>query len=149
MKNFGEYPAELAADFVEQWEGFRETAYVCPAGKLTIGFGHTGDDVKEGDIVTYHEAYNLLVSDLHKHVMALAPYVNVPVTQGQFVALASLAFNVGNVALKCPKLMRALNAGDVEAAAHEFLDVTKANGKVQPGLTKRRMAEAKLFLGEA
>ncbi len=149
MKNFGEYPAELAADFVEQWEGFRETAYVCPAGKLTIGFGHTGDDVHEGDIVTYHEAYNLLVYDLHTHVMALAPYVNVPVTQGQFVALASLAFNVGNVALKCPKLMRALNAGDVEAAAHEFLDVNKANGKVQPGLAKRRMAEAKLFLGEA
>lgn len=149
MKNFGEYPAELAADFVEQWEGFRETAYVCPAGKLTIGFGHTGDDVHEGDIVTYHEAYNLLVHDLHKHVMSLAPFVNVPVTKGQFVALASLAFNVGNVALKCPKLMRALNAGDVEAAAHEFLDVNKANGKVQPGLAKRRMAEAKLFLGEA
>lgn len=149
MKNFGEYPAELAADFVEQWEGFRETAYVCPAGKLTIGFGHTGDDVHEGDIVTYHEAYNLLVHDLHKHVMSLAPFVNVPVTKGQFVALASLAFNVGNVALKCPKLMRALNSGDVETAANEFLDVNKANGKVQPGLTKRRMAEAKLFLGEA
>ena len=149
MKNFGEYPAELAADFVEQWEGFRETAYVCPAGKLTIGFGHTGDDVHEGDIVTYHEAYSLLVADLHKHVMSLASYVNVPVTEGQFIALASLAFNVGSVPMKCPKLMRALNAGDVESAAREFLDVNKANGKVQPGLTKRRMAEAKLFLGEA
>lgn len=42
------WPVELAADFIEQWEGFRETAYLCPAGVLTIGFGHTGSDVKEG-----------------------------------------------------------------------------------------------------
>lgn len=148
-KPYSAYPAELAADFVEMFEGFKETAYVCPAGKLTIGFGHTGADVKQGDVVTYKEAYALLVSDLNEHVRALAPFINVPVTKGQFIALTSLAFNIGNVPQKCPRLMRALNEGDVEEAAKQFLDVTKANGKVLPGLVRRRQAEAKLFLEES
>lgn len=148
MKKFAEYPAELAADFVERWEGFRETAYICPAGKLTIGFGHTGDDVSLGDVCTYHEAYELLVDDLRKHIADLAPHVSVPVTEGQFVALSSLAFNIGDVSRKCPKLMRALNAGDFEAAAHEFLDCDRAGGVRLAGLSRRRQAEARLFLGE-
>ena len=64
--------------------------------------------------------------------------------------LLSLAYNVGvdGVVHKCPKLMRAVNDGDTEEAARQFLDVNKANGKVLPGLTRRRQAEAKLFLGE-
>ena len=137
------WPVKLAADFIEQWEGFRETAYLCPAGVLTIGFGHTGPDVKE--------AYAMLIEDLKRYASGLAPWVNVKVTEGQYVALMSLAYNIGvdGVVYKCPKLMRAVNAGDVEEAASQFLDVNKANGKVLPGLTRRRQAEAKLFLGES
>ena len=83
-------------------------------------------------------------------VKALAPFVNVHVTEGQYVALVSLAFNVGAsyVVHNCPRLMRALNAGDVEQAAHQLLDITKAGGKELPGLVRRRKSEAKLFLGE-
>ena len=44
--------------------------------------------------------------------------------------------------------MQALNAGDVEKAAAEFLDIDKANGVRLAGLSRRRQAEAKLFLGE-
>lgn len=145
------WPVKLAADFIEQWEGFRETAYLCPAGVLTIGFGHTGPDVKEGRVVTYKEAYAMLIEDLKRYASGLAPWVNVKVTEGQYVALMSLAYNIGvdGVVYKCPKLMRAVNAGDVEEAASQFLDVNKANGKVLPGLTRRRQAEAKLFLGES
>ena len=143
---FASYPAELAANFVEMFEGFKETAYLCPAGKLTIGFGHTGKDVKNGAVVTYNEAYEMLVRDLKAHIRELAPFISVLVTEGQFVALASLAFNVGNVPAKCPKLMRALNAGDEEEAAKQFLDVTLVNGKIVPGLVRRRKAEATLFL---
>ena len=139
------WPVELAADFIEQWEGFRETAYLCPAGVLTIGFGHTGPDVKKGQVVTY-----MLLEDLKRYASGLARWLNVKVTEGQFVALLSLAYNVGvdGVVHKCPKLMRAVNDGDTEEAARQFLDVNKANGKVLPGLTRRRQAEAKLFLGE-
>lgn len=149
MKNFGEYSAESAMDFVEAWEGCRLTAYRCPAGILTIGVGHT-QGVTEHDEITYEQSRDLLRRDLEIVRHDLARFVNVPVTQGQFVALVSLAFNVGvsYVVNKCPRLMRALNAGDVEKAAAEFLDIDKANGVRLAGLTRRRQAEAKLFLGE-
>lgn len=149
MKNFGEYSVESAMDFVESWEGCRLTAYKCPAGVWTIGVGHT-KDVTEHDEITYEQARELLRQDVEEVKRGLAPFVNVHVTEGQFVALVSLAFNVGvsYVVHQCPRLMRALNAGDCEACANEFLDIVKANGVTLPGLVKRRREEAKLFLSE-
>jgi len=149
VKNFGEYSAEVAMDFIEAWEGCRLQAYKCPADIWTIGVGHT-KDVTEHDEITYEQSRELLRKDIEAVVKALAPFVNVHVTEGQYVALVSLAFNVGAsyVVHNCPRLMRALNAGDVEQAAHQFLDITKAGGKELPGLVRRRKSEAKLFLGE-
>ena len=136
-------------DFIEAWEGCRLQAYKCPADIWTIGVGHT-KDVTEHDEITYEQSRELLRKDIEAVVKALAPFVNVHVTEGQYVALVSLAFNVGAsyVVHNCPRLMRALNAGDVEQAAHQFLDITKAGGKELPGLVRRRKSEAKLFLGE-
>lgn len=150
MKNFGEYQPELAMDFIEAWEGCKLTAYKCPAGVWTIGSGHT-KDVTEHDEITYEQSRELLRQDIEEVKHGLAPFVNVAATEGQFVALVSLAFNVGvsYVVHECPKLMRALNAGDVEACAHEFLDITKAGSKELPGLVRRRQSEARLFLGES
>lgn len=149
MKNFSEYSVESAMDFIEAWEGCRLTAYKCPAGIWTIGVGHT-QDVTEHDEITYEQSRDLLRRDLELVKHNLAPFINVHVTEGQFVALVSLAFNVGvgYVVRQCPRLMRALNAGDAEACAHEFLDINRAGGKVLSGLTERRRAEAKLFLSE-
>lgn len=149
MKNFSEYSVDLAADFIEAWEGCRLTAYKCPAGIWTIGVGHT-QDVTEHDEITYEQSRDLLRRDLELVKHNLAPFINVHVTEGQFVALVSLAFNVGvgYVVRQCPRLMRALNAGDEEACANEFLDIVKANGVTMPGLVKRRREEAKLFLSE-
>ncbi len=149
MKNFSEYSVDLAADFIEAWEGCRLTAYKCPAGVWTIGVGHT-QDVTEHDEITYEQSRDLLRRDLELVRHDLAPFINVTVTEGQFIALVSLAFNVGvsYVVHQCPRLMRALNAGDAEACAHEFLDINRAGGKVLAGLTERRRAEAKLFLSE-
>lgn len=149
MKNFSEYRADAAADFIEAWEGCRLTAYRCPAGVWTIGSGHT-KDVTPGDEITYEQSREMLMRDIEQVKLELAPFVNVGVTQGQFVALVSLAFNVGVDYLihKCPKLMRALNAGDFERAAHEFLDIDCVNGQKLAGLTRRRQSEARMFLGE-
>lgn len=149
MKNFGEYSAEVAMDFIEAWEGCRLQAYKCPADIWTIGVGHT-KDVTEHDEITYEQSREMLREDIEEVKRGLAPFVNVHVTEGQFVALVSLAFNVGvsYVVHQCPRLMRALNAGDCEACANEFLDIVKANGVTLPGLVKRRREEAKLFLSE-
>lgn len=149
MKNFSEYSVDLAADFIEAWEGCRLQAYKCPADIWTIGVGHT-KDVTEHDEITYEQARELLRQDIEEVKRELAPFVNVHVTEGQYVALVSLAFNVGAsyVVHQCPRLMRSLNAGDVDACANEFLDINRAGGKVLAGLTERRRAEAKLFLSE-
>ena len=149
MKNFGEYAPECAMDFIEAWEGCKLVAYKCPADIWTIGVGHT-KDVTEHDEITYEQSRKMLREDIEEVKRGLAPFVNVHVTEGQYVALVSLAFNVGAsyVVHNCPRLMRALNAGDVEQAAHQFLDITKAGGKELPGLVRRRKSEAKLFLGE-
>lgn len=136
----------IACDFIAEWEGFRREAYKCPAGVWTIGYGHTGG-VKDGDTIGKSMARELLVDDIRKASEALAPVINVPVTDGQYIALASLAFNVGSNYVKrhCPKLLRCLNAGDDRGAAMQFLDITRCNGVVLKGLVARRKAEAELF----
>ena len=146
MKNDGEWPVDWAVPFVKGWEGFRAKAYQCTSGIWTLGYGHTAD-VEPDDVVTNYEAEDWLRQDLQFTADRLAPYINVKVTKGQFIALTSLAFNIGVRGLvgKCPKLMRALNAGEYEECAKQFLDIT--NGGV-PGLVRRRKAEAALFEGE-
>lgn len=145
---YSDYAPECAADFIAEWEGFRGKAYQCAAGVWTIGFGHTGT-VAEGDRITREQAYGCLISDIRSAMMGLAPHIKRDVTLGQFIALTSLAFNLGplNVVQKCPKLMRALNARQDEECARQFLDINKANGVRLEGLARRRRAEAALFLG--
>ena len=106
MKAFSAYDPSLARPFIEKWEGCRLTAYVCPAGIWTIGIGHTGD-VKAGDTVTPDEAAQLFDDDCRAVIQQLAPHVNGPVTEGQFIALLSLAFNVRGV---CRSQLPALDA---------------------------------------
>lgn len=132
-------------DFIEAWEGCRLTAYKCPAGIWTIGYGHTGG-VREGQRITEEEALDLLVEDLRAHAERLAPKVKVQVADGQYIALLSLAFNVGVGAVAKSTLLRLLNAGDIEAAGDEFLKWTYAAGLELPGLVRRRREERKLFL---
>ena len=150
MKSYYSYDIQPACDFIAKYEGCRLTAYLCPAGVPTIGYGHTGPEVRKGMTITQAEADELLRKDVERRVHDFSQYVNVPVTGNQFIALTSLVFNCGvsYVVHQCPRLMRALNTGDAEACAHEFLDINRAGGKVLAGLTERRRAEAKLFLSE-
>lgn len=145
LRNLGTYEPALAAGFISSFEGCRLSAYKCSAGVWTIGYGHT-EDVKEGDTCTEEQANAWLIEDIRNTQLLLAHYVNVPVSEGEFVALVSLAFNVGVGALMKSKLLRKLNAGDREGAAEEFLDFDLANGKRIAGLTRRRKEEHDLFL---
>ena len=143
MKSFGSYSYELAMAFVKAEETLRLKAYKCPKGVWTIGWGHTGG-VKEGDTCTKAQADAWIRSDLQSTQTALAKYINVSVSESQFIALLSLAYNLGaqGVVDKCPKMLRALNAKDYDGAAEEFLDVT--NGGLA-GLVARRRREADLM----
>ena len=145
MMLFSDFDPAEAADFVADFEGCHLEAYKCPAGVLTIGYGHTGG-VREGQRITEEEALDLLVEDLRAHAERLAPKVKVQVADGQYIALLSLAFNVGVGAVAKSTLLRLLNAGDIEAAGDEFLKWTYAAGRELPDLVRRRREERKLFL---
>ena len=144
MRPFADYPVQCALRHVEAMEGFRATAYRCPAGVLTIGYGHTDDVAEDMGPITHHEAEVLLEADLERFKTELAPFIAVPVSESQFIALLSLAFNIGvrGLVKKCPKLMAALNRADYEKAADEFLDITSGG---LPGLVRRREVESEMM----
>lgn len=144
MNSWGSYSPAMASDFVKQFEGRELKAYQCSAGVWTIGYGHT-KDVSEGDEISASEAEQLLVEDLTAFSNDLSRLVNVPVSEGQYIALLSLAFNVGATAVKKSTLLFHLNHGRYDDAAAEFDKWLYAGGKVSEGLKRRRAAERKLF----
>jgi len=129
-------------DLIKKFEGCELTAYRCPAGVLTIGYGHTGADVKEGQKITQKKADALLKSDLARFEKCVSKYNwKYHFNQNEFDALVSFAYNIGNVdgLTKNGKRSR----GQI---ADSIVKYNKAGGKVLNGLVKRRKAEQALFL---
>ncbi len=134
---------------IKDSEGLRLTGYLCPAGIPTVGYGHTGPDVKVGMTITQASADALLAADLATFEAAVTKSVGSHATDNQFSALVSFAFNLGAEALRTSTLLRKHNAGDYAGAKAEFGKWVKARagGKLVtlPGLVKRRSAEAALY----
>ena len=138
-------------DLIKGFESLALEAYLCPAGVWTIGWGHTRG-VQSGQRIHEAQAEALLAEDIAEVERALPQVIHVTLTQGQWDALVSLSFNLCGGATRlpftCPHLVASVNAGDFAGAARQFLNINHAaNGKVLPGLTRRREAEQKLFLG--
>lgn len=142
---FSSYDPAIALDFIRNEEGCKLKAYLCPAGKWTIGYGHTAG-VTEDMTISQAHAEELLRADVIDVAQRMSSYIKAPVTKWQFIALVSLSFNVGDLRRKAPKLLHNLNSRQEDKAAHEFLDICRAGGKVVPGMKRRREKEAKLFL---
>lgn len=149
--------SEEGKELIKRSEGFSGRPYVCPAGVLTIGYGHTRDDAdgqsmerweKSGRVMTKHEADTVLEHDLTRFeewVDALAPHTN----DNQFSALVSFAFNLGTASLARSTLLKYCQAGQHDKAAGEFGKWVYGGGKVLPGLVTRRAAERDLYLKDA
>lgn len=136
--------------FITEQEGQRLTAYQDSIGVWTIGVGHTSAEgppqVTAGLQITSEECDEILARDLQKTEQAVRSLITVPVTQCEFDALVSLAFNIGAGNFAKSSVHRDLNAGNRAAAADAFLMWDKAGGHVLPGLDKRRQRERTLFL---
>lgn len=130
---------------LKRLEGLELLAYRDIAGVLTIGYGSTGRHVQEGMRITEPQAEALLLQDLERFEDAVDSLVKVPLSDEQFGALVSLAFNIGIRAFRDSTLLRKLNAGDYTGAQQQFAVWNKAGGKVVKGLVNRRAAEAALF----
>lgn len=142
---FSSYDPAIALDFIRNEEGCELRSYLCPAGKWTIGYGHTAG-VTEGMAISQAHAEDLLRADVIDCAGRMASYIKASVTKWQLIALVSLSFNVGDLRRKAPKLLHYLNAGQEDKAAHEFLDICRAGGRVVEGLKRRREKESQLFL---
>ena len=130
---------------VKSFEGFREKAYLCPAGVPTIGYGRTLG-VKLGQTCTQAQADAWVQEEYDEFEAAVRKLVKVPLTPNQLGALTSFAYNLGVGNLGSSTLLKLLNGGDYAGAAAQFARWNKASGKALAGLTKRRAAEAALFL---
>lgn len=130
---------------IKEFEGFRANAYRDPVGIWTIGFG-TIRGVKPGDVVTRSEAERRLRQELVEYERAVERATGGNATQPQFDALVSFAYNVGVKGMAGSTVIKRHNTGDHQAAARAFGLWNKAGGKVWPGLTRRRAAEAALYL---
>lgn len=142
---------ELAAALCRQFEGFRPTPYLCPAGVPTIGYGATfyedGARVTLTDApITRERAEALLAWHLKRRflpaVLRLCPGAN---TAGRLAALVDFAFNLGEGNLRASTLRRTVNAGIWGEVPAQFMRWNKAGGRTLAGLTKRRNAEVGLL----
>lgn len=161
-------------DLIKRYEGIADgnpatvnlDPYVDPVGILTIGYGHAitfgerflRNNPKDRklakdlypDGITRAEAEALLKQDITDHTRELETLIKVPLTDNQFAAVASLAFNIGVANFKRSSVLAKLNQGKYRESADRFLLWNKgtfAGRLVQlRGLVRRREAEKKLFL---
>jgi lysozyme len=126
-------------------EGLRLEAYRDAAGVLTIGYGHTGKDVRGGDRISPYWAKELLVKDVAEVEKAVSE-LQVARTEGQLDALVSLAFNIGIERLKGSTLLRVIReGGSKQQIKKEFKRWVYAGGRRLRGLELRREWEARRF----
>ena len=142
---------QAGRDLIAEFEGQRLTAYRCPAGVLTIGIGSTKPAVSPGQQITVDEMWSRFDHDIAIfETGVLAALAGAPTTQNQFNAMTSLAFNIGLQGFRTSSVLRAHRAGNTSAAANAFGLWNKAtvDGRLVevPGLTRRRAAEAALYL---
>ena len=142
-------PSIDCINLIKVSEGLKLIAYKCPAGKWTIGWGHTGPEVHSGLQWTQGEADEALRNDVDHAWSSIKNHAG-PCTQGQCDALTDFAFNLGAGALLGSTLLKLHAAGDDKGAAKEFVrwDHAKVDGreKEMTGLKKRRLTEAALYL---
>jgi lysozyme len=137
---------ENAYSLIKNFEGLGKMAYKCPAGRWTIGYGHTGADVTEGMTITEEEADAFLRADVTKCVAALNELIIQPINQNQFDSLVSWVYNLGGTNLRNSTMLKEINQGHYLKAALEMERWNKVNEQPLAGLIRRRQAEVRLYL---
>lgn len=140
---------QAAIALCTHFEGFYPEPYLCPAGYWTIGYGHLCD--KTHKPITKEEAVAYLMEDLRTALKAVTSFTpSILDDEAKTAALTSWTFNLGAHSLARSTMRKRILEGNFEAAARELRHWNKArvNGKltVLKGLTRRRDAEARLFL---
>lgn len=131
---------------IKKFEGLRLHAYRCPADILTIGYGHTGPDVHEGQTLTEAQAEALLKQDLAKFEELVGSLLwGADTTSNQFSAMVALTYNIGAGHFKASSVLSHHRERRYAQAASSFKLWNKGGGHVLPGLVARRAAEQALY----
>ncbi len=149
--------SENGYSLIKQFEGCRLTAYkaVSTETYYTIGWGHYGSDVYKGMTITQAQADAYLVQDVASSQTAVNTFLNkngISIGQNQYDALVSFTYNLGNVWVSTStfQLKTILKNGYQNYTDSQirtaFTNWNKSGGNVLAGLTRRRNAEADLFL---
>lgn len=137
--------SKILIEQIKVFEGLRLEAYRDAAGVLTIGYGHTGSDISEGDRISEYWAQELLHNDLGATEAAVRR-LHMARTQGQFDALVSFVFNLGIARLQRSTLLKVIReGGSHHQIRQEFKRWVYAGGKKLRGLERRREWESRRF----
>lgn len=142
----------LSFAIVGQFEGRKTTTYTDIAGIPTVCDGHTGPDVKLGQVLTDAQCDELREEDVAIAMTAVNRLVKVPMTDERRAALTSFTLNLGQGTLARSDLLKKLNAGDTWGACTAMADFNKYTVKINGhkikkearGLTIRRAKEREL-----
>lgn len=137
--------SQKGVSLIKSFEGLRLKSYQDSVGVWTIGYGATRG-ITAGMAITIEQAERMLVNDIGRFEPEIERLIKVPLSQGQWDALMSFAYNLGAANLGSSTLLRLLNAGNYVGAAEQFPRWNKAGGQVLAGLAKRRLAERAMFL---
>jgi len=144
-------PSEKCYEVIKSFEGLSLTAYLDGGGVPTIGYGSTmymtGEKVRVGDTITIDQAQMLLEWEIdNKAKVVNSQTIKCNLTQNQFDALVSFAYNVGVGAFSSSTMLKKIkiNPNDI-SIRNEFMRWNKDNGKTIQGLTNRRIKEADLY----
>lgn len=140
-------PRALA--LIESFEGCRLHAYPDTGGVMTCGRGSTGPDIHAGTVWTQTEADTRFAADIQRFAGYVVPLLHdAPTTPAQYGAFVSAAYNAGPGNLAKSPMLAAHRTGDTADAAKAWRDwhIHDHAGNVEPGLIRRRAAEADLYL---
>jgi lysozyme len=150
---------ESGYQLIQVFEGLKLNPYLCSAGVPTIGYGNTvypnGRKVTLKDAsITKEFAQQMFRSTADLFAKDVTGLIKSKVTQNQFNALVSFAYNLGTdidaddipEGLGDSTLLKKVNANpNDKSIVSEFLKWNKAKGVVVSGLTKRRIKETQIY----
>ena len=141
--------SDMGLKLIKAYEGYRPVDRTLVSGQRVVGYGHRLMDDK-AVVLSKTEAESLLKDDLAPFIDMINENVHAPLSQSQFDALVSFAYNIGPKAFMTSDTLRALNNGRPLDAANGF-DIwrkSEIDGKtyVVDALMRRRTAEKALFL---
>ena len=149
--------SKKCVELIKSHEQLILKAYKIGDGKITVGYGHAESIAKStfkvGQVISEELANELLISDLKVAESGIIRMfkqwkeegIDIKITQGQFDALVSMAFNIGVRGLRNTEFIDVLKIGNIDKAA-ELIKNTKINDIKFKGLRDRRMTEYNMFI---